>query len=133
MVVGPSGTGKSTLATLFAASAAAAGRQDGLFLLDERPETYVARSEGYRVRLREHVEAGRVLVRQLDPGEITPGEFAQQVRALVEGQGVRVVLIDSVVGYFNAMGAADVLVTQLHELLSYLNRRGVLTLLCGAQ
>jgi circadian clock protein KaiC len=132
LVVGPSGTGKSTLATVFVAAAARAGLSAGIFLFDERPETYVARSEGYGIELREHVEAGRVLVRQLDPGEIAPGEFAHQVRGLVEG-GARLVVIDSVIGYFNAMGASDVLVTQLHELLSYLSRRGVLTVLCGAQ
>lgn len=130
LIVGPSGTGKSTLATLYAV---AAGGAAGIFLFDERPATYLARSDAFGIPLRGHVEAGRAELRQVDPGNTAPGEFAQQVRALVEAKGVTMVAIDSVVGYFNAMGAADVLITQLHELITYLNRKGVLTILCGSQ
>lgn len=132
LIVGPSGVGKSSLATLYA-EAVARGGHAAFFLFDERPETYLRRSDGIGIPLRRRVEEGRALVRQIDPGEIAPGEFAQQVRELVDGRGTRAVVLDSVVGYFSAMGAVDVLVTQLHELITYLTRRGVLLLMCGSQ
>lgn len=133
LVVGPSGVGKSTLACLFAESVARAGGHAAMFLLDERPQIYVARSEGLGVPLRDLWEAGSLLIEQIDPGRITPGEFAHDIRRLVEERGTRVVVIDSIVGYFAAMGGPDVLVTQLHELLTWLTRRGVLLLMCAAQ
>jgi circadian clock protein KaiC len=91
------------------------------------------RSENVGIPLREHIDAGRLLVRQIDPGEIAPGEFAQQVREVVLERSLRVVIVDSVIGYFAAMGSADVLLSQLHELMTFLTRKGVLMVLCGAQ
>ena len=133
LIVGPSGVGKSSLATAYAEAAIRDGGHAALFLFDERPETYIVRSEGVGVPLRRQVDAGRVLIRQIDPGQIAPGEFAQQVRELVEQKQTKVVVIDSVIGYFAAMGASDVLMTQLHELITYLTRSGVLLIMCGAQ
>jgi circadian clock protein KaiC len=133
LIVGPSGVGKSTLAALYAESVARSGEHAAIFLFDERPETYLVRAEALGVPLRDHIEGGRVYMQQLDPGEVAPGEFAQCIRRLVEEQATRVVIIDSVVGYFAAMGSANVLVTQLHELITYLTRRGALLMLCGAQ
>ena len=133
LIVGPSGVGKSSLATAFVDAVARGGGHAALFLFDERPDTYVTRSEGVGIPLRRQVDAGRVMIRQVDPGEIAPGEFAQQVRELVERKQTKVVVVDSVIGYFAAMGAADVLVTQLHELITYLTRSGVLLIMCGSQ
>lgn len=133
LVVGPSGVGKSTLAALFVDAAARRGDHTAVFLFDERPETYKERSNALGIDLRAHVASGRLTLRQLDPGQIAPGEFAQQVRALVDAHETRVVVIDSITGYFNAMGSSDVLIAQLHELLTYLSRSGVLTILAGAQ
>lgn len=132
LIVGESGTGKSSLATLYAASMGRAGERSAIFLFDERPETCIKRSEQMGIQLREHVTAGRLQIHQLDPGEIAPGEFAQHARQLVE-QGTKLIIIDSLVGYFAAMGSADVLVTQLHELLTYLTRNDVLLIMCGSQ
>jgi circadian clock protein KaiC len=133
LLVGPSGTGKSTIATLYAVTAARAGERAAIFLFDERPETYLLRSDMFGIGLREQVEAERILLRQVDPGEISPGEFAQQVRRQVLACGTKLVVMDSIIGYFAAMGSADVLVSQLHELMTFLTRSGVLLLLCGAQ
>jgi circadian clock protein KaiC len=133
LIVGPSGLGKSALSTLYAQTFARAGLPAALFLFDERPETHLVRSEGLGIPIRADVESGLVQLRQLDPGEIAPGELTQNIRALVEDHGTKLVVIDSVVGYFAAMGTADVLVTQLHELLTYLTRNDVLLILCGSQ
>ncbi len=133
LVVGPSGVGKSSVASLYAAAAVTPEKRAAIFLFDERRETYLTRADGVGIPLRAHAEAGNLLLEQLDPGEIAPGEFAQRVRKLVEEEQIATVVIDSVVGYFAAMGSADVLVTQLHELLTFLTRSNVLFLMCGSQ
>ena len=133
LIIGPSGAGKSTLASLFAAAVAGRGKPAAIYLFDERPETFKARAEGIGIPLREHVDAGRIQLRQLDPAVIAPGEFAQQVRDLVEEQGTKLIVIDSIAGYFNAVGSSKLFVAQLHELLTFLSRSGVLTLLVGSK
>jgi circadian clock protein KaiC len=133
LIVGASGAGKSSIATQFAAAYAQSGGRATIYLFDERPETYLARSEQVGVAIRAQVEAGRVAITQLDPGDVAPGQFAQRILHEVEHLGTKLVVIDSVVGYFAAMGSADVLMTQLHELMTYLTRRDVLLILCGAQ
>jgi circadian clock protein KaiC len=133
LIVGPSGVGKSVIASEYAAQSASMGAPASIYAFDERPETYLIRADGLGVALRGYVEAGNVKLRQLDPGEIAPGEFAQDVRVDVEQRNTKVIVIDSIVGYFAAMGGADVLVTQLHELMTYLTRNDVLLIICGAQ
>jgi circadian clock protein KaiC len=133
LIVGASGAGKSSLAALYAAANAAAGAHTAILLFDERPQTYLRRSSSLGIDLRGHIEAGRLLLEQLDPGEIAPGEFAQYLRGLVEDRGTKAIVIDSLVGYFAAMGSARELVTQLHELITYLTRNDVLLILCGVQ
>ena len=133
LLVGPSGAGKSSLATLFASAAASRGNPAAIFLFDERPETYKARAEGIGIPLRQQVEDGKVRLRQLDPAEIAPGEFAQQVKDAVEQRGAKVVVIDSIAGYFNAVGSSDLFIAQLHELLTFLSRSGILTILAASQ
>lgn len=80
-----------------------------------------------------HIDDGRVILRQLLTSEITPGEFAQRVREVAEDQEATLVVIDSLTGYFNAMGNSSMLMMQMHELLTFLSRRGVLTLLVVSQ
>src|SRR5690242_4983496 len=64
---------------------------------------------------------------------MSPGEFAHLVRASVEHDGTRVIIIDSLNGYMNAMPEERFLVLQMHELLSTLNQLGVVTILVLAQ
>jgi circadian clock protein KaiC len=133
LIVGPTGAGKSTVATLYAFAAAKAGERAAVFLFDERPETFYRRSAGMNMDVRPLVEAGAMSVRQVSTGELSPGEFAHWVRRAVDENGAKVVVIDSLTGYMNAMPQEHLLITQMHELLSYLSQRGVLTLLVMAQ
>ena len=55
------------------------------------------------------------------------------VRRSVEVDDARVVVIDSLNGYLNAMPDGRFLILQMHELLSYLGQQGVLTILVLAQ
>jgi circadian clock protein KaiC len=132
MIVGPPGTGKSTIASQFAAAAAARGERAAFFIFDESRSTLLSRAAGVGIPLGDHVEAGRVSVQQVDPAELSPGEFAYAVRRAVEEQDARIVIIDSLNGYLAAMPNERFLVIQLHELLTFLGQCGVGTLLIGA-
>jgi len=133
LVMGPAGSGKSTLATQYVVAAAARGERAALFLFEESRKTLLARSAGLGLDVRGHLEAGRLTIRQVDPGELSPGEFVHSVRREVEERGASVVMIDSLNGYLNAMPEVRFLTLQLHELLTYLGQRGVTTLLVVAQ
>lgn len=133
MFIGGAGVGKSTVALSYAVAAAERGEHAILFAFDEGLGTIFARAEGLGIPLRAHVDAGRLVIQQIDPAEMSPGEFAANVRDAVERQNARVVVIDSLNGYLNAMPNEKFLILQMHELLSYLNQLGVVTILVLAQ
>ncbi len=93
----------------------------------------MVRAAAMGLDLGRHVEAGLLRIVQVDPGEITPGEFAFEVRREVEERGCRVLVIDSLNGYLAAMPQEQQLILQIHELLSYLNQKGVGTFLINPQ
>jgi circadian clock protein KaiC len=132
LVVGAAGTGKSTLAAQFSAAAAARGEKVALFVFDESPATLLSRTAALHVDLAGGIELGRVFLRQVDPAELSPGEFIHAIRRAVEKEHVSVVVIDSLNGYLNAMPEERFLSIQLHELLSYLGQRDIATILVAA-
>ncbi len=133
LFLGPAGSGKSTLATQYAVTTAARGENVAMYFFDETLRSAFRRAGTLGRDLRQHVESGRISVKQVDTAELSPGEFACAVRSEVERRNLRVVVIDSLNGYLTAMPEEDFLLLHLHELLSYLNQRGVLTLLLMAQ
>jgi circadian clock protein KaiC len=132
LLMGPPGSGKSTIALQYAAAAAQRGDHAAAFLLDETKTALLARTAGIGMKFKEGLGAGEILLQQIDPAAISPGEFAHMVRNRVEA-GARVVIIDSLNGYLNTMPQNNFLTAQLHELLSYLNAQGVATFLVVAQ
>ena len=133
LFMGPAGSGKSTVAIQYAVAAAQRGDHAALFSFEESPATLAARTDALGIPFAKAVSDGLLRVAQIDPAELTPGEFAQLVRDAVEQNGARVVVIDSLNGYINAMPEEQFLTLQLHELLSYLSRQGVATMLVVAQ
>ncbi len=133
LLIGGAGIGKSTVALTYAIAAADRGETAVLFAFDEGLGTIYARADGLGVPLRAHVNAGRIRIQQIDPAEMSPGEFAAVVRKAVEQQSSRLVIIDSLNGYLNAMPSEKFLILQMHELLSYLNQLGVVTIMVLAQ
>ena len=137
LLLGPAGVGKSTLSLQYAVEAARRGESSIIFAFDERRETMFLRTEGLGIPLREYVEKGLIELRAVDPAELSPGEFAHKVRIAVQGDNehtpVKIVIIDSLNGYLNAMPEERYLNAQLHELLTYLGHHGVLTFLVIAQ
>jgi len=132
LIVGAAGTGKSTLAAQFTAAAAERGDRSVIFTFDESPQTLLSRCQALHVNIAPHVESGTITLQQVDPAELTPGEFIHAIRRSVERDGARIIVIDSLNGYLNAMPAEHFLTIQLHELLMYLGQRGVATILIGA-
>jgi circadian clock protein KaiC len=133
LLMGPSGCGKSAVATQFAIAAAQRGERVAAFAFDESVGMYLGRAASLGMPIREHVDRGRVVVQQIDPAELSPGEFAHDVRRAVEHGGARLVCIDSLNGFLNAMPEENFVALQLHEVLSYLGQRGVLTVMTVAQ
>lgn len=133
LVIGPAGSGKSTLTAQFVAYVAARGERAVVYIFDEIRETYLARSAGIGTDIRDFVDQGLIKIEQIDPAEVAPGEFASRVMRAVQGEGARVVVIDSLNGYLNAMPEERFLTIQMHELLMSLNQQGVVTLLVMAQ
>jgi circadian clock protein KaiC len=132
LIVGPPGTGKSTLSAQFAVAAAMRGEHAAMFIFDESQNTLISRAAGLGINLAEHVEGGRITIQQIDPAELSPGEFAHSIRRAVERRQAAVVVIDSLNGYLAAMPEERFLVVQLHEMLSYLGQKGVATIMVGA-
>lgn len=132
LLVGTAGTGKTALTTLFLHETLRQGNRAALFLFEEHPEMYIRRAETLGFALQAHAESNLLHVRSMDTGEISPGEFAHRVKDAVD-EGARVVVIDSLTGYVQAMPHGRLLIAQMHEMLRYLRRRKVLCLLTVAQ
>lgn len=126
---GPPGTGKSTLALKFALQAASQGEKVALYTFDESFGVLKARAAGLQMGLDAMMESGQVSAVQIDPAELSPGELAARVQRDVEQNGVTVVHLDSLNGYLHSMGDERFLNLQLHELLTYLNQQGIVTML----
>ncbi|MEO7888283.1 ATPase domain-containing protein [Polaromonas sp.] len=132
LIAGPPGTGKSSLAAQFVAAAAGRGETSAMFLFEEAANNLLNRADGLGMDIREPYESGLLTIQQVDPAELSPGEFASVVCGAAD-RGVKIVVIDSINGYLNAMPDERFLATHLHELLTYLGQRGVATILVGVQ
>ncbi|HEX9927930.1 MAG TPA: ATPase domain-containing protein [Pyrinomonadaceae bacterium] len=133
LLIGPAGSGKSSLAAQFAACTAENGENAAVFIFDEILENYVKRATGIGTKIQDYIDNGSLTVQQVDPAELAPGEFAHAVIESVARNNARVVVIDSLNGYLNAMPEERFLTIQMHELLTYLNKQGVVTMLIMAQ
>jgi circadian clock protein KaiC len=133
LVMGPAGCGKSTVLTQYALASARAGQRVACYVFEETRENFLERAEGLGMNLRGEIEQGRIGVEQVNPAELSPGEFTQKVRTAIETGQIRIAIIDSLNGILNAMPNENFLLIQMHELLTYLNERGVLTLISLAQ
>ena len=132
LMIGPAGSGKSSLAIKYVVEMAQRGERTAVFAFDETLGILTARAEALGMPLGKLIESGDVAIRQIDPAEISPGEFAWSIRQSVKA-GCKLIVIDSLNGYLNAMPGEKYLNNQLHELTSFLNQQGVITILIMAQ
>lgn len=133
LLVGPAGSGKSSVALSIAYNAARQGEYAALYAFDEGTESIIERARGIGMEISPLIASGDIAVHQINPAEMSPGEFTALVCQGVDKRNATVVIIDSLNGYLSAMPDERFLVLQMHELLSYLNQLGVLTILVLAQ
>jgi circadian clock protein KaiC len=130
---GPSGVGKTSTAVRCAVSAIERGEKAAYYLFDEGRTTLLARARSMGMDLQPHVDSGALSLVQIDPAELSPGEFASWIRRSVETDGAKFIVIDSLNAFLQAMPGEKYLLLQMHEMLSYLNQQGVITLLILGQ
>jgi circadian clock protein KaiC len=133
LLIGPAGCGKTTIALRWLTNAAERGETTAAFIFEETLNTLLRRSMGLGMDLSKQIKNGKLLLDHLDPAELSPGEFVENVRRCVEENQVRTLVIDSLNGFLQAMPGENHLALHLHELLTYLNNRGVVTLMILAQ
>lgn len=129
LFVGPSGVGKTTVVVRCMLAALERGERASYYLFDEGMGTFFARAGALGLDLTPHMDRGLLTVRHVDPAELAPGQFAQMLRDAVETDGAEFVAIDSLNAYLQAMPGEQFLLLQMHELLAYLNQKGITTAL----
>ncbi|HEY0326555.1 MAG TPA: ATPase domain-containing protein [Allosphingosinicella sp.] len=132
LIIGPSGSGKSTLALQYVHTLLSKGERALVVSFDETHRIFHARAAGLGMNLAPFEEQGLLTVRQVDPAEMSPGELASIIRREVDA-GASAVVLDSLSGYQHAMADEQHMLLQMHEILTYLNQQGILTLLILAQ
>lgn len=133
LLIGPAGSGKSTIAMMFAHAAASRGQRVSYYAFDEGAHILRNRAQEMGIDFEPHIAAGRINLMQIDPAQVPPGQLAAMIVQAVERDKTHTIVIDSLNGYVNAMPSDDFLYLHLHELLTYLNQEGVLTLMILAQ
>jgi circadian clock protein KaiC len=133
LLIGPSGSGKSTLALQYIMAALERREKVAIFSFDEARHVVLQRALGLGHDLRPYLEDRGLILERVNPAELSPGEFACRVRAAVENERAAMVVIDSLNGYLSAMPEEQFVTLQMHELLTYLNQQGVLTIMILAQ
>jgi circadian clock protein KaiC len=138
LLTGPAGTGKSSVSLSFCVAAAKRGERSALFLFDETLAMVRTRARKLGMPLEPHLGSGLISARQIEPAELSPGEFASCVLQSVQGKDgmgspAKLVLIDSLNGYLNSMSEEKQLTSQLHELFKYTSQQGVLTIVTLSQ
>jgi circadian clock protein KaiC len=133
LIMGPAGCGKSTIAAGYAIAAAKHGEHAIVYLFDEGVDTMLARLAGLGMDADSQIKAGRLVLEQIDPAELSPGEFVARIRQRAKDGKTRIIIIDSLNGFLNAMPGEQFLAIQMHELLTYLNQLGMATFMVLAQ
>lgn len=133
LLIGPAGCGKTTIALRWLISAAERGETAGAFIFEETLDTLMRRTKGLGMDLKPQVASGQIKIDHLDPAEMAPGEFIDKVRRCVDEDKASLIVIDSLNGFLQSMPGEQYLALHLHELLTYLNHKGVVTLLVLAQ
>jgi circadian clock protein KaiC len=133
LLIGPAGTGKSTIAAMFAHAAAERGEKVNYYTFDESVHILRNRTRELALNMDGFIDRGLIELRQLDPAQVSPGELAYDIRQAVEQEQTKVVVLDSLNGYVSAVPSEEYLYLHLHELVAYLNQQGTMTLMVMAQ
>ncbi len=133
LFLGPAGSGKSTMSVLFALAAVKNGEKVAFFAFDETIANLIKRSHAIGLEVKKAMDSGLLIIQKVDPAELSPGAFSGLIKKYVEKDGITTTVIDSLNGYIQAMPQEQFLILQLHELFSYLNTHGIVTIVTLAQ
>jgi circadian clock protein KaiC len=133
LLIGPAGSGKTTLCSHFLLAALQRGETVVCYQFEESKETFLRRARGFGMDFAPYITAGKFTLTQVDIADLSPGEFAAQVQRVVDQRQASLIVIDSLNGYLNGMPSERYLLIHLHELFSYLGHQGVMTLMTLAQ
>ncbi len=133
LIAGPSGIGKTSMAVSCVLAALERGEHAAFYLFDEGLATFHIRAEALGMDVQAYIASGQLNIFHIDPAELSPGEFAQKLRDAVELSHVSFLVIDSLNAYLQSMPGEQYLILQMHELLSYLNQKGVTTMMLLGQ
>jgi circadian clock protein KaiC len=105
-VAGPSGSGKSALATQFLAEGIKQGEPGVIAIFEERPVDYVSRADHLGLGLDESIAEGRLKVLYLRPLDLSVDEALRSLLDAVKELGAQRVVIDSMTGFELALAPA---------------------------
>jgi len=103
LIAGPSGTGKSALATQFIAEGLRHGEPGIMAIFEERPQGYVDRAESFGLNLKTPQEKGTLEILYLRPLDLSVDETMQEILDAIERIGAKRLVIDSLVGFEMAL------------------------------
>lgn len=133
LITGPAGCGKTNISLQYVSTACERGERVVIYQFDERIGTLLSRSRLLGFDFKKFMDVGLLSVHQMDPAEISPGEFAWMMKDEVEQKNAKLIVIDSLSGYTASMPQEKELLLQMHEMLTYLNQQGVATLMINPQ
>lgn len=132
LIQGASGTGKSTLALQFILGRLERGEKALVVSFEETLRNFQRRAAGVGLPVEAYLDNGTLIFAAVDPAETSAGQISDMVRRNIE-LGACSVVIDSLSGYQHALRDETYLLLHMHELLTYLNQQGVLTIVLLAQ
>ena len=97
LIAGPSGTGKTALATQFIAAGLRNGEPGIMAIFEERPRGYTARAGSLGLNLETPQEKGKLEIVYLRPLDLSVDEIMQEILDAVERVGAKRLVIDSLV------------------------------------
>lgn len=125
-ITGPTGVGKTTLATVYLAQAARQLGKSVIYLFEERIETFEHRCRSLGIPIDELRDEGLLSIHVIEPATLSAEEFAHRVRREIEDEDAETVMIDGVSGYTSVIkGHDDELDRDLQSLTRYLTNREV--------
>jgi circadian clock protein KaiC len=133
LITGPAGSGKTNIGLQYVSTACQRGERVVIYQFDERIGTLLSRSKLLGFEFQKYMDAGLLNVKQMDPAEVSPGEFSWMMKEEVEQRNAQLIVIDSLSGYTASMPQEKELLLQMHEMLTYLNQQGVATLMINPQ
>jgi circadian clock protein KaiC len=127
LVAGPSGTGKSALATQFIAEGLRHGEPGIMAIFEERPPGYLERADAFGLKLKAAQEKGKLEILYLRPLDLSVDETMQEILDAIERLGAKRLVIDSLVGFEMALapGFREDFRESLYRMIAALTGAGV--------